>query len=92
MQSRLLMIKIIFPIKEKLLRDAQSNAIKRDNFEKIQNEMIIFPYITIKEGSINRENPKIKFSPLIAFDCIKLHSFFVFGRIFDKLKYVLLDF
>ena len=39
----------------------QSNAIKGDsikgeNFRKIQNELIIFPYITIIERAINREN------------------------------------
>ena len=50
----------------------QANAIKGENFRKIQNELIIFPYITIIERAINRENLRKfqnKFSPLMAFDC-----------------------
>ena len=66
------MIKIIFPIKEKLLRDAQSNAIKRDNFEKIQNEMIIFPYITTIERAINRENLRKFQNKLFPFNGVRL--------------------
>ena len=58
--------------------ELQSNAIKGDsikgeNFWKIQNELIIFPYITIIERAINRENLRKfqnNFSPLMAFDCI----------------------
>ena len=43
------------------MNQIQSNAIKGDsikgeNFRKIQNEWIIFPYITIIERAINREN------------------------------------
>ena len=67
------MIKIIFPIKEKLLRDAQSNAIKGDNFEKIQNEMIIFPYITIIEGFITRENLRKSQNKIFTFNCDRLY-------------------
>ena len=67
------MIKIIFPIKEKLLRDAQSNAIKGDNFEKIQNEMIIFPYIIILGRSINRDNLRKLQNKFVPFNRVRLY-------------------
>ena len=58
----------------------QSNAIKGDslkgeNFRKIRNELIIFPYITIIERAINRENLRKfqnKFFPL---NGVRLYNF-----------------
>ena len=57
----------------------KSNAIKGDsikgeNFRKIQNEMIIFPYITIIERAINRENLKKLQNKFYPFNGVRQYS------------------
>ena len=51
----------------------KGDAIKGDNFEKIENEMIIFPYITIIKRSINRDNLRIFQNIFVPFNRIRLY-------------------
>ena len=50
----------------------QSNAIKGDNFQKIQNEIIIFPYKSIIERAINRENLRKFRNKFVPFNGVRL--------------------
>ena len=43
-------------MQHKHLNSINRDSTNREFFRKAQNEMNIFPYITIKENSINREN------------------------------------
>ena len=70
------------------------NSINRDSINgenclKLQNEMNIFPYVTIINSSIKRENLKIIFSLLMELNCIKIKVFKVQHSLnvpeFDKL-------
>ena len=60
------------------MNQIQSNAIKGDsikgeNFRKIQNELIIFPYITIIERAINRENLRKFKNKFFPFNGVRLY-------------------
>ena len=52
----------------------KGDSINRENFLKIQNKMIIFPYITIIERAINRENLRKFQNKFFPFNGVRLYK------------------